>query len=111
MHYFILDKKKLKNSITILTKDGVVNVKIYKNQYSLFDKQISEKDSSGKKKVLEKSWFTKGNLLMIQGIRRGNDFVPKKSKTSAYPIISKINEINDDGFLTLQFEREGGEEE
>lgn len=107
----VLDKKKLKNSITILTKDGVVNVKIYKNQYSLFDKQISEKDSSGKKKVLEKSWFTKGNLLMIQGIRRGNDFVPKKSKTSAYPIISKINEINDDGFLTLQFEREGGEEE
>lgn len=107
----VLDKNKLKNSITLLTKDGVVNVKIYKNQYALFDKQLSEKDSSGKKKVIEKSWFSKGNLLMIQGIRRGNDFIPKKSKHSIYPVISKIESITEDGFINFKFEREGVEEE
>ncbi len=101
----VIDKNKLKNSITLLTPEGVVNVKIYKNQYSLFDKQISTKDENGKKKVLEKSFFTKGTLLLIQGIRRGNDFVPKAYKDSLYPVISKINEVREDGSFDLQFER------
>lgn len=101
----VIDKNKLKNSITLLTKDGVVNVKIYKNQYSIFDKQISEKGADGKKKVIERSWFTKGNLLLVQGIRRGHDFVPKKRKDSIYPIISKITEITENGSIKLQTER------
>lgn len=101
----VIDKNKLKNSITLLTKDGVVNVKIYKNQYSIFDKQISERGADGKKVIRERSWFGKGNLLLVQGIRRGNDFVPKKRKDSLYPIICKITEITDNNTVKLQTER------
>ena len=101
----VIDKDKLKNTITLLTPTGVVNVKIYKNQYAIYDKQLSEKDSEGHKHVVESSWFKRGTKLMIQGIRRGDSFVPKKTKKSIYPIISKITAIKPDGSLEFQFDR------
>ena len=101
----VIDKSKMKNTVTLLTPSGVVNVKIYKNQYAGFDKQLSEYGADGKKHVKEKSWFSRGTLLMIQGIKRGSDFIPKKRKDSFYPIISKIVGINEDGTLELQTER------
>ncbi len=101
----VIDKSKMKNTVTLLTPSGVVNVKIYKNQYAGFDKQLSERGADGKKHVKEKSWFSRGSLLMVQGIRRGQDFIPKKRKDSFYPIISKIIGIHDDGTLEFQTER------
>ena len=83
----------------------MVNVKIYKNQYAGYDKQLSQKGADGKKHVIEKSWFSRGSLLMVRGIRRGQDFIPKKRKDSFYPIISKITNIHDDGTLEFQTER------
>ena len=101
----VIDKSKMKNTVTLLTPTGVVNVKIYKNQYAGYDKQLSERGADGKKHVKEKSWFSRGTLLMVQGIRRGQDFIPKKRKDSFYPIISKITAIHDDGTLEFQTER------
>ena len=101
----VIDKNKMKNTVTLLTPTGVVNVKVYKNQYALYDKQLSQKGNDGIKHVLEKSWFSRGTLLMVQGIRRGQDFVPKKRKDSFYPVISKITNVDSDGVLTFQTER------
>ena len=101
----VIDKNKLKNTISLLTPTGVVQVKIYKNQYSLFDKQISQLKPEGGKKVIEKSWFSRGTMLMIQGIRRGQDFIPKKRKDSVFPIITKILEVDEKGHLSFQYER------
>ena len=101
----VIDKNKMKNTVTLLTPTGVVNVKIYKNQYAGFDKQLSEKGSDGHKHVVEVSWFKRGTLLMVQGIKRGQDFIPKKRKDSFYPVISKITNINNDGTLIFQTER------
>lgn len=101
----VIDKDKIRNTVTLLTPTGVVNVKIYKNQYALYDKQISAIKPGGGKTVIEKSWFARGTKLMIQGIRRGQDFIPKKSKQSIYPIISKIINIDEQGNLTMQYER------
>jgi DNA polymerase-3 subunit alpha len=75
-------KNKPKSTVTILTTDGVVNVKFRKDYFALFDKQISEKGSDGKKHVVEKSWFNRGNMIMVQGIRLGNTFITKKYKSS-----------------------------
>ena len=101
----VIDKNKLKNTVTLLTPTGVVNVKVYKNQYALYDKQLSQKGDDGIKHVIEKSWFSRGTLLMVQGIRRGQDFVPKKRKDSFYPVISKITNIDEDGVLEFQTQR------
>jgi hypothetical protein len=40
---------------------------------------------------------------MIQGIRRGDNFIPKKRKNSIFPVITKI--ISVDG-KHLEFQRE-----
>ena len=101
----VFDKSKLKNTVTLLTPSGVVIVKVYKNQYALYDKQLSQMGDDGHKHVVEASWFKRGTLLMIQGIKRGQDFIPKKRKDSYYPVISKITGINEDGKLEFQKER------
>ena len=107
----VIDKNKLKNTVSLLTPQGVVTVKIYKNQYALFDKRISEIGEDGKKHVIEEGWFKKGTLLMIQGIRRGDNFIPKKYKSSVYPVISKIVGISSAGELQFQYARQEVEEE
>lgn len=102
----ILQKDKNKGIVTLLTTYGVVNVKIYKNQFAMYDRQLSEKDeATGKKKITEKSWFSRGNKLIVTGIRRGDDFVPKKYKNSEYPLIGLITNVDDYGNLEFKVER------
>ena len=96
----VLDKNKMKNSISLLTPSGVVNVKIWKNQFAKYDKQISEIQQDGKKKVREKSWFSRGNLLYLQGVRRGDAFIPKAYKNSEHKIpIMKIISVEGDKII------------
>lgn len=91
----VLNKNKIKGTVVLLTPNGVVNVKIWKNQFAKYDKQISAVQPDGKKKIMEKSWFQRGNLLYIQGIRQGDNFIPKAYKNSVHsnPIM-KITRIN-----------------
>ena len=104
----VLAKDKTKHSVTILTEDGVVNVKVWNSQFAKYDKQISEKQADGKKKVIEKSWFSRGNKLILTGIRRGADFIPKVYKNSEWKNpIQLITSIDDQGFLELKSERDG----
>jgi DNA polymerase-3 subunit alpha len=109
----VLDKDKNKHIITLLTPSGVVTVKFYKGQFGFYDKQISEiDDNSAKKTVLEKSWFQRGNKLMVTGYRRDDQFIPKKYIDSAFKhTLQLITEINSDGSLKLQSERVGEEDE
>ena len=104
----IIDKNKNKNIVTLLTEDGVVNLKIFRSQFSKYDKQISVKDEiTGKKKIIEKSWFQRGNKIMVVGIRRGDFFVPKIYKNHEYfnyPI-ELILHMNEKGEVELAGER------
>jgi DNA polymerase-3 subunit alpha len=95
----VIDKDKKKNSVTLLTTSGVVTVKVWKNQFSDWDKQLSQLGEDGKKHVLEKSWFTRGTKLIITGIRRGDSFIPKKYKNTEWPLFEKINELSENGFI------------
>lgn len=103
----VLEKNKLKNSITLLTTTGVVTVKIWKNQYSLYDRQIKGRiDDSDKMKILERSWFSRGQKLLLTGIRRGDYFIPKVYRNSVYKYpVEKINEVTEKGTLICQRER------
>ena len=76
----------------------------------MFDKQLSEKQADGSKKVVEKSWFNRGSMIMLTGFRRGDSFVPKKySKTPTHQLY-KIDEVNSDGEIKIRSERFKGEE-
>ena len=95
----VIDKNKNKSTVTLLTTTGVVTLKIWKNQFGIWDKRIFEKDENGKKHVLEKSWFERGNKLIITGIKRDDTFIPKKYKSTSYPLFTKINKL-ENGFIT-----------
>ena len=95
----VIDKDKNRGIVTLLTTTGVVNVKVWKNQFAAWDRQISEKDENGVKKIKERSWFKRGTKLMVSGIRRGDDFVPKKYKGTPFSLFEKINEMDDKGFI------------
>ena len=102
----VLDKDKSKNTVTILTKSGVVPVKVWQNQFTKYDKQISEIGADGKKHVIEKSFFARGNKVMFIGIRRDAMFVPKIYKNSGYDSpIGLITDISKDGELKFKFNR------
>ena len=95
----IIDKDKNKSTVTLLTTRGVVTVKVWKNQFAKWDKQISVRGDDGKKHVIEKSFFQKGNLIIITGIRRGDNFIPKKYKSTELPLFEKIEEM-ENGYIT-----------
>ena len=104
----VIEKNKLKNIVTILTQYGVVKVKIYKPQFVKYDKQSFIKDPvTGKKTVTEKSWFTRGNKIIFQGLRRDDSFIPKAYKNSPYKPITLISNIDyNTGELSYKTERE-----
>jgi DNA polymerase-3 subunit alpha len=105
-------KNKTKGTVTILTTTGVVNVKFRKEYFSLFDKQISERGADGVKHVVEKSWFNRGNMIVVTGIRSGDDFVSKKYASTGGHQLYKIDSILENGELRLKDSRyQGGVEE
>ena len=103
----VIAKNKAKHTVTLLTTNGVVNVKFYKTQFAKYNRQLSERDSEGKKHIIEKSWFTRGNKLMITGIRRDDFFIPKSYSNSRFSSsIILIDNINDNGIITSKSTRE-----
>ena len=105
-------KNKTKSTVTLLTTTGVVEVKFRKEYFTLFDKQISVKQPDGTKKIVEKSWFNRGNMIVVMGIRSGDNFIVKKYASSDGHQLYKIDEIIDGTDLILKHERyQGGIEE
>ena len=105
-------KNKTKSTVTLLTTTGVVNVKFRKEYFAMFDKQISERGADGVKHVVEKSWFNRGNMIVVTGIRSGDDFVSKKYASTGGHQLYKIDEVLENGDLVLKDSRyQGGIEE
>ena len=104
----VLDRDKAKKSITLLTTSGVVTVKIFGDAFTHYDKQISERGADGKKHVVEKSWFTRGNKIIVTGIRRGDNFIGKKYKNTPFHLVELITNINEKGYIETEKERREG---
>lgn len=100
----VLDRDKNKHIVTLLTPNGVVNVKFYSGAFIHYDKTISQINND-KKEIIDRSWFKRGTKLMICGIRRGENFIPKKYFDSIYNHTVCLIEdvINDE--LVLRLER------
>ena len=104
-------KNKTKSTVYILTTTGVVPVKFRQEYFGLFDRQVSQVNSDGTKKVVEKSWFNRGNMIMVQGIRRGDEFVAKKYQSTGGHQLYHIDAVYADGSLDLRSDRKQGIEE
>ena len=100
----IISKNNTKASVTILTPNGVVNVKFTKEYYAMYNRQISETQTNGSKKVLEKGWFSRGTKIMVTGYRREDTFVAKTYKSTPTHQLYKITKVNGTN-ITLEHER------
>lgn len=104
----VLDRDKNKKIVTLLTTTGVVTIKIYGGVFQQYDKQISQRGADGKKHVLEKSAFSRGNKIIVTGIRDGNAFVAKTYKNTPWHRVELIDRVDEDGTIHTRIR---GEEE
>jgi DNA polymerase-3 subunit alpha len=104
----VLDRDKSKKTVTLLTTDGVVTVKIFGGVFANYDKQISERGADGKKHVIEKSMFSRGNKIVVCGVRDGDSFRAKKYSKTPYHLVEQIVDVYDNGVVEL---RSRGEQE
>ena len=101
----IISKDNTKAQISILTTTGVVTVKFTKEYYAMFNRQISQVQSDGTKKVLEKGWFSRGTKVLVTGYRREDSFVAKTYKATSTHQLYKITGIDEFGNIKLEHER------
>ena len=104
-------KNKIKSSVTLLTTTGVVDVKFRKEYFALFDKQISARGADGNKHIVEKSWFNRGSMIIVQGIRIDDMFVAKKYASSGGHQLYKIDEVIEDEIIIRTIRAQGDEED
>ena len=95
----VLDRDKAKKTVTVLTTSGVVTVKIFGGVFAQYDKQISERGADGKKHVIEKSMFSRGNKIIVIGVRDGDSFRAKKYSRTPFHLVEQIVEVNADGTM------------
>ena len=105
----VIGKNDTRSSISILTTTGVVNVKFTKEYFAMFNRQISETQEDGTKKVMEKGWFTRGTKVMCTGFRRDDMFITKTYAHTPTHQLYKITNITKQGEIELSHERFGQE--
>lgn len=68
----VVAKDKNKSTVFIATNTGVVALKYPKGMYSHYDESIMKNGE-----VIDKSWFERGEILIVTGYRFGTDFKVK----------------------------------
>ena len=104
----VISKNDSRHTISLLTTTGVVPVKFTKDYFAMFKRQISQVQADGSKKVIEKSWFKRGTMLMITGFRRDDQFVAKTYASTQTHQLYKITDIIGSE-IKLQHERVSGD--
>ena len=97
----VLDRDKAKKTVTLLTTCGVVTVKIFGGVFAQYDKQISERGADGKKHVIEKSMFSRGNKIIVSGVRDGDSFRAKKYNKTSWHLVEQITDVDEFGQITI----------
>ena len=92
----VVAKEDNKSCISLLTPEsGVVTVKMSRDYYARLNRQISELQADGTKKVREKGWFTRGTLLVFNGFKRSGMFFTKSYRHTKSHQCYKIIDIED----------------
>lgn len=108
----VIDRDKAKSTVTLLTPRGVVTVKAY-GIFPQYDKQISKIGEDGKKKVIEKSMFSRGNKIIVVGMKRDeHTFFAKKYKSTNIQEhhFERITEVDKWGEMVIQHNRASEED-
>ena len=91
-------------------EDDIVTVKYYAGNFVHYN-QKNSKEIDGKNVTVEESWFKRGTLLLISGIKRDDMFFAKSYKTSIFNNSTmKITKVTEENELRVQEKRVGEDE-
>lgn len=108
----VINADNNKHIVTLLTHNGkVVDLKLFSGAYIEYNKVISYQDEKKVKHIVEGSWFDRGQLLLVSGVRRELSFLPKTNWDAGYKYpVQLIKGINPDGTLELKDKRDSLED-
>lgn len=107
----VIDKNKDRHTVTLLTTTGVVTLKLNSGLFLYYDKEISKVNENGVKQKIEKSWFTRGNKIIVSGYRNGDQFRVYKYANGIYKhSCCLITQVNKNGTIQANMERVSMEE-
>ena len=87
-----------------------MTLKLYKNLYSTMVEVLGNIDEeSGEKEIEQDSFFEKGVHLLVTGILRGTNFIPKVYKNTGRKAILKINLDENGNFIGLEEKKNSDE--
>ena len=98
----VLDKNTTKGIVTLQTPDGIIDVKIYKDLFALYNHSYAAIVNG--EVFEENSFFDKGTHLLITGIKRGETFIPKTYRNTRLKPILRIA-LNKEGQFVALFEK------
>ncbi len=99
----VLGKDKSKGIVYLLSPGGqVINVKLSKEEFASYDKQIKING-----KIAEKTWFERGNKLLITGYKRYDTFRAKLYSSTPGEKLYLITNMASNGELELLSSRIG----
>lgn len=107
----VVAKEDNKSCVSILTPEsGVVTVKMSRDYYARLNRQMSQVQPDGTKKVMEKGWFTRGTLLMFNGFKRSGMFFTKSYRhTKSHQCYHILTEVKNNGTIDMTAWRWGEE--
>ena len=107
----VVAKEDNKSCISILTPEsGVVTVKMNRDYYARLNRQMSQVQPDGTKKVMEKGWFTRGTLIMVNGFKRSGMFFTKSYRhTKSHQCYRILTEVKNNGKIDMTAWRWGEE--
>jgi DNA polymerase-3 subunit alpha len=99
----VVAKEDNKSCVSILTPEsGVVTVKMSRDYYARLNRQMSQVQPDGSKKVMEKGWFTRGTLLMFNGFKRSGMFFTKSYRhTKSHQCYRILTGVKNNGTIDM----------
>ena len=104
----VIANNNTKHTVTILTKHGVVDLKMFAQLYTDFNQKYSTMDPKkpSVKIVIDDSWFKRGKLIIAHGFRRENMFNVRVDRAEGYArSIGLIESISTDGTANIRYHR------
>ena len=100
----VINKDNTRHTITLLTTDGIMNIKFSKGAYNHYNQSVSKDNGDGTSSVLEKGWFANGIILIVVGYKDDMQFMANKHGSNYLHSVIKCN-IQKDNEVEMQVDR------
>lgn len=98
----VINKEKQKGIVTLATKDSVVDVKFFRQQYAKYAHVSNLQPGEEGYRSNEVDFFEQGNHLVVTGIKRGDMFLPKVYRNSGIHEVMLMDVDENNNFIEFR---------